>query len=80
MAVAFRADSDGWMLMADTMTEIQRRYPQFTTRTYGFNGLRKLIDADGQFETLSRNGQAWVRLRSRKVAAQERPLETAQAA
>ena len=80
MAVAFRADNDGWMLMADTMTEIQRRYPQFTTRTYGFNGLRKLIDADGQFETLSRNGQAWVRLRSRKVAAQERPLETAQAA
>ncbi|RZU48176.1 OST-HTH/LOTUS domain-containing protein [Fluviicoccus keumensis] len=80
MAVAFRADSDGWMLMADTMTEIQRRYPQFTTRIYGFNGLRKLIDADGQFETLSRNGHAWVRLRSRKAPAQERQVEAAQAA
>lgn len=80
IAVAFRADSDGWMAMADTMSEIQRRYPQFTTRTYGFNGLRKLLDANGQFETLSRGGHAWVRLRSRKAMDQEAPMETAEAA
>jgi uncharacterized LabA/DUF88 family protein len=48
------SDEDGWASMGEVGTRINKRYPDFDTRNYGFSKLTPLIASLTQFEIQSR--------------------------
>jgi len=48
------SDEDGWASMGEVGTRINKRYPDFDTRNYGYSKLTPLISSLTQFEIQSR--------------------------
>jgi uncharacterized LabA/DUF88 family protein len=48
------SDEDGWAFLGDLDNALNKRYPEFDTRNYGFSKLRPLVSSLNRFEILSR--------------------------
>jgi uncharacterized LabA/DUF88 family protein len=48
------SDEDGWAFLGEVGTRINKRYPDFDTRNYGYSKLTPLISSLTQFEVQSR--------------------------
>jgi uncharacterized LabA/DUF88 family protein len=48
------SDEDGWVSLGEVGTRINKRYPDFDTRNYGYSKLTPLISSLTQFEIQSR--------------------------
>lgn len=51
--IAELSDDDGWVTLGELGSALNRRYPSFDTRNYGFKKLTPLLQALGPFETRS---------------------------
>lgn len=48
------SDEDGWVSLGEVGTKLNKRYPDFDTRNYGFSKLTQLVSSLNQFEIESR--------------------------
>ena len=48
------SDDDGWAFMGEVGNMLNRRYPDFDTRNYGFSKLTPLVSSLSEFEIDSR--------------------------
>lgn len=48
------SDEDGWVYLGEVGTKLNKRYPDFDTRNYGFSKLTSLVASLNQFEIESR--------------------------
>jgi uncharacterized LabA/DUF88 family protein len=56
--VAEISDEDGWASMGEVGTMLNKRYPDFDTRNYGFSKLTPLVSSLKVFEIISRRTNA----------------------
>ena len=48
------SDEDGWVYMGDVGNMLNKRYPEFDTRNYGYTKLTPLVSSLKAFDIMSR--------------------------